>query len=145
MDCIVQWATILSPIIAVVIAWWVTRCSSKDVAKQIKSFEENTNRQIENIKKVAEIQLDIAITDLQKEQWAARQKYIESSKKTSDALENHFEAYNVQQQEILEKRQAQKEKENNLIYEEQFHLKNADAIGNSIQTLKTLKNNLLNN
>ena len=102
MECVVQWATILSPIIAVLLAWLMIWANSKDVAKQIKSFEENTNRQIENIKKVAEIQLDIAITDLQKEQWAARHKYIETSKKTSNVLDNHFEVYNVQQQEILE-------------------------------------------
>ena len=40
METVVQWATILSPIIAVIIAWWMTRNSAKDAAKQIASIKE---------------------------------------------------------------------------------------------------------
>ena len=37
MNVIVQWATILSPIIAVLIAWWMSKSSKEDTAKQIES------------------------------------------------------------------------------------------------------------
>lgn len=40
METIVQWATILSPIIAVLIAFWVSRASKKDTAKQIKALRD---------------------------------------------------------------------------------------------------------
>ena len=53
MDVIVQWATILSPIIAVLIAWWMSRSSAKDTAKQIAALEENTTKQIESIKELS--------------------------------------------------------------------------------------------
>ena len=46
MDIIVQWATILSPIIAVLIAWWTVRSSAKDTAKKISKLEESTREQI---------------------------------------------------------------------------------------------------
>ena len=40
MKTIVDWATILSPIIAVLIAWWVSRKSSKDTAKQVRAIRD---------------------------------------------------------------------------------------------------------
>ena len=40
METVVQWATILSPIIAVLIAFWVSRASKKDTAKQIKALRD---------------------------------------------------------------------------------------------------------
>ena len=43
---IVQWATILSPIIAVLIAWWTVWSSSKDTAKKIATLEKSTMEQI---------------------------------------------------------------------------------------------------
>lgn len=63
MNVIVQWATILSPIIAVLIAWWMSRSSAKDTAKQIAALEESTTKQIES-KNQKEI--IISITSLSK-------------------------------------------------------------------------------
>ena len=40
MQTIVDWATILSPIIAVLIALWVSRKSAKDTAKQVRAIRE---------------------------------------------------------------------------------------------------------
>ena len=61
MDVIVQWATILSPIIAVLIAWWMSRSSAKDTAKQIAALEESTTKQIESIKQLSKQQIDASI------------------------------------------------------------------------------------
>lgn len=68
MDIIVQWATILSPIIAVLIAWWTVRSSAKDTAKkistlekstreQIVAIEESTKKEVESVKQLAKIQI----------------------------------------------------------------------------------------
>ena len=46
MEIVVQWATILSPIIAVVLAWWVGRSSEKQASKQIASIKELEKIQI---------------------------------------------------------------------------------------------------
>lgn len=40
METAVQWATILSPIIAVIIAIWVCRKSSNDTAKQVRAIRD---------------------------------------------------------------------------------------------------------
>ena len=61
MDSIVQWATILSPIIAVLIAWWMSRSSAKDTAKQIAALEESTTKQVESIKALSKQQIDATI------------------------------------------------------------------------------------
>ena len=67
IDSIVQWATILSPIIAVLIAWWMSRSSAKDTAKQIAALEESTTKQIESIKELARLQMDASIKQVELE------------------------------------------------------------------------------
>ena len=67
IDSIVQWATILSPIIAVLIAWWMSKSSAKDTAKQIAALEESTTKQIESIKELARLQMDASIKQVELE------------------------------------------------------------------------------
>lgn len=67
MNVIVQWATILSPIIAVLIAWWMSKSSAKDTAKQIAALEESTTKQIESIKQLARLQMDASIKQVELE------------------------------------------------------------------------------
>ena len=58
MEAIVQWATILSPIIAVVIAIWASRSSAKETAKEIAVMQENTEKEIQRLKELAELQAE---------------------------------------------------------------------------------------
>lgn len=67
MDDIVQWATILSPIIAILIAVWTIRKSAKDTARHIKSVEESTRLQVESIKELSQIQLETTLMQIDKE------------------------------------------------------------------------------
>ena len=67
MDDIVQWATILSPIIAILIAVWTIRKSAKDTARHIKSVEEGTRLQVESIKELSQIQLETTLMQIDKE------------------------------------------------------------------------------
>ena len=67
MNVIVQWATILSPIIAVLIAWWMSKSSKEDTAKQIAALEESTTKQIESIKELARLQMDASIKQVELE------------------------------------------------------------------------------
>lgn len=72
MDIVVQWVTILSPIIAVLIAWWTVRSSAKDTAKkitaleestkeQIAALEESTKKQVESVKELTNIQIELSV------------------------------------------------------------------------------------
>lgn len=71
MDIIVQWATILSPIIAVLIAWWTVRSSAKDTAKQIKSIKELSRLQMDaSIKQVElEIEKNLFLAKQAQQEW----------------------------------------------------------------------------
>lgn len=46
METFVQWATILSPIIAVGLAWWTSRRGARDTAKLVKSIKTLTQIQV---------------------------------------------------------------------------------------------------
>lgn len=67
MTTIVQWATILSPIIAVVIAWWASRKSAKDTDRKIKALEENTAKQIESIKELSRLTIEASVKQVELE------------------------------------------------------------------------------
>ena len=58
METFVQWATILSPIIAVGLAWWTSRRGARDTAKLVKS-----------IKTLTQIQVHITRLNFFKEYW----------------------------------------------------------------------------
>ncbi|MBO7585590.1 MAG: hypothetical protein J6T13_00205 [Bacteroidales bacterium] len=67
METIVQWTTILSPIIAVIIAILMVRSSNRDTAKQIESIKESTSRQIESIKNLSRQMIDSSIKQVELE------------------------------------------------------------------------------
>ena len=71
MELIVQWATILSPIIAVLVAWWMSRSSAKATEKQIASIKELSRLQIEaSIKQVElEIEKNLLLATQAKQEW----------------------------------------------------------------------------
>lgn len=86
-ETIAQWATILSPIIAVGLAWWAVRSSSKDTDKKIAALEESTTKQVESIKELTKTQIEIASIQLTKDINEARTSYLQVSKRISDELE----------------------------------------------------------
>lgn len=58
MKYIVQCATILSPIIAVGLAWWAARSSSKDTDKKIAAIKESSEREINQLKELAQLEVE---------------------------------------------------------------------------------------
>lgn len=81
---IVQWATILSPIISVVVALFVSWVNSRDVKKQIEAVKElsrqtidNTSKEVESIKQLSKLQIESSIKqvelEIEKYQLLARQ------------------------------------------------------------------------
>ncbi len=84
MDCIVQWATILSPILAVGLAWWTVISSAKETDKKIAALEESTTKQVESIKQIAILQIKTTQIKISKELWEARMRYQQSLEKKKD-------------------------------------------------------------
>lgn len=91
MDTIVQWATILSPIIAVLLAWWTSKSSAKNTAKKLVALEESTTKQVEGVKELTKIQIEVTKIQLQKDLWEARQHYSQISQRVEDERRrDHF-------------------------------------------------------
>lgn len=55
---IVQWATIISPIIAVFLAWWTVKSSSKDTDKKIAAIKEWSEKEINQLKKLSRLEVE---------------------------------------------------------------------------------------
>lgn len=92
MDTIVQWATILSPIIAVVIAIWASRSSAKDTAQKITALENNTKKQIDSIKDLSKIQIKTTQIQINKELKDALIRHKQTSNRIQE--ENTNEVFN---------------------------------------------------
>ena len=63
----VQLATIISPIIAVVIAYWMSKSSKEDTAKQVAALEESTTKQVESIKALSKQMVEVSIKQVELE------------------------------------------------------------------------------
>ena len=136
MDTIVHWATILSPIIAVVIAIWASKSSAKYTAKQIAALEESTKKQVESIKALSRQQIEATIKqvelEIEKNQLLANQAMQEWE--GIERINNSEVAYQVQwRNEAM--RQFQEKKP-----ERDYHL-----YCKFINDLETIKQGLLTN
>ena len=74
MNTFVQWATIVSPIIAVAIAALTCWLNARDVKKQVESVKElsqqtidNTLKEVESIRKLAKLQIEASINQVELE------------------------------------------------------------------------------
>ena len=126
MDIIVQWATILSPIIAVLLAWWTVRSSAKD-----------TNRKINSINELTRLQIDVSILEMENELSIARYRYI-------CALENARDNTKKRRSVINENPPLSCEDEllsNSKSYEE-FYSNQISSLEASVKRLNNIKKNL---
>lgn len=134
IDYIVQISAILSPIIAVLLAWWASRSSAKATAKQIAALEESTQKQVESIKQLTYTQLKIAKIQLDKELALARRQ--------KDIIEEEIDnANNVNNSVVgtclneFTKREAEKRLEQKNLF---------SKLGNAEKIVGTLKGSLKN-
>lgn len=137
MEIIVLWVTILSPIIAVVIAVWTSRSSAKDTAKKIAALEESTTKQVESIKKLAriliktnQIQIGIDLNDSKlKEKQAVKKRWDHVSR------EYGADGMPVEVGVAADFYRNREEKDKNLEYESEFY---GERRGNLMRSLEQL-------
>lgn len=94
MNNFVQWATILSPIIAVAIAALTCCLNARDVKRQIESVKElsqqtidNTTKEVESIRKLAKLQIEASVNQVELE----IQKYrllAEQARQDADGIDD---------------------------------------------------------
>ena len=103
-------AIIIALIVPIGIAIWTVRSSAKDTAKQIAALEESTTKQIESIKELARIQIEITSIQLQKELAEARTGYLQASEKSMNAIDDRFSMMGILYNEVVARMQDKQEK-----------------------------------
>ena len=125
MDEIVKWATILSPIIAVLIAWWTSRRGARDAAKQIESVKELTKLQIE----ITKVKLD-------KELWEAKVRCAQASERQR---ENSLQGLPVGG--AWDSIHQREETKKNITDKQSFYSQQVEMLQNCLKRIEDLSNN----
>lgn len=121
MNTIVQWATILSPIIAVLIGIWASKSSAKDTAKNLVALEESTNKQVESVKELTKIQIEITKLQLEKELWEANLRYNQTVQRIKAENNNYIAQYRASEINTSTLRGIMmKDMENNLAFSKEL-------------------------
>lgn len=155
MDIVVQWATILSPIIAVLIAWWTVWSSAKDTAKkiaaleestkeQIVALEESTKKQVESVKQLAKIQIKTTQTQIGIELEDTMTKEKQVLKKRWDHVNREYGVNGMPVEvgvagDFYRKRE---EKDKNFEYESEFYEKRRKSLMRFQEQLNELSKEL---
>lgn len=102
MDLIVKWSSIISPLIAVIIAVWSGISSRKATAKQLSAIKDSTTKQVESIKALSKQMVEASIKqvelEIEKNQLLAKQAMQEWEE--IDKINNSGMASQVQWKEI---------------------------------------------
>ena len=139
MDTIVQWATILSPIIAVVIAIWASRSSEKSTAEKLFALEESTTKQVESVKELTKIQIEVTKMQLQKELWEAKLHYLQTSQRVENECQrDHFHQW-VSGAESLYQRE---DKKKDLSDNKEFYTKQINMLNNWVKQVEGMSKNV---
>ena len=135
-------AIIIALIVPIGVAIWTVRSSAKDTAKQIAALEESTTKQIESIKELARIQIEITSIQLQKELTETRQSYLQASEKNMDAINDRSSMMGIPHNEVIARMQDKQEKQRNLSLERDFYSKKIKWTDNYLERVEELKKEL---
>lgn len=135
-------AIIIALIVPIGVAIWSVRSSAKDTAKQIAALEESTTKQIESVKELARIQIELTSIQMGKELWESRSRYLQASEKSMDALDDHFAMLGVPYNETITRMQDRQEKRKNLSLEQDFYSKQISMLNGYMERIKAIKSEL---
>lgn len=119
MEYIVQWATILSPIIAVCLAWWAVRSSSKDTDKKIAAIKKSSEREINQLKELAQLEVEALTLKLDME-LIQRQLMAQQAEEERQGMEQIMNIPHLTFQELRKRNFESKQPERNLKYTKDF-------------------------
>lgn len=135
-------AVIIALIVPIGVAIWTVWSSAKDTAKQIAALEESTTKQIESVKELARIQIELTSIQMGKELWESRSRYLQASEKSMDALDDHFAMLGVPYNETITRMQDRQEKRKNLSLEQDFYSKQISMLNSYMERIKAIKGEL---
>lgn len=132
-------AIIVALIVPIAVAIWTVKSSAKDTAKQIAALEESTTKQIESIKELARIQIEITSIQLRKELTDARTSYLQVSEKSMDAIDDRFSMMGISHNDVIARMKDKQEKQKNLSLEQDFYSKKIHWTDSYLKRVEELK------
>lgn len=134
MEYIVQWATILSPIIAVGLAWWAVRSSSKDTDKKIAAIKERSEREINQLKELAQLEVEALTLKLDME-LIQRQLMAQQAEEERKGMEQIMNIPHLTFQNLRLRDFESKQPERNLKYTKAF-IQELEKLSKRLEGLK---------
>lgn len=145
MDLIVKWSSILSPLIAVIIAVWSGISSRKATAKQLSAIKDSTTKQVESVKELTRQQFQITKIQLEKELTNARYQYALIAEEVDNARKINSSMLGTFHNEFTKEERAKREKEMNLSSKEDYYSKQISLLEGSLKKLNKLMEEVDNN
>lgn len=139
MDLIVKWSSILSPLIAVIIAVWSGISSRKATAKQLAAIEESTAKQVKSIRQLTYIQLKLAKIQLDKELAVARRQKELIDKEIDNANEVNTSILGSYLNDFTQKEAKRRLEQKNLHSKGENCFKTIEMLKGSLKNLTELK------
>lgn len=134
--------TIIGWIITILIAVYAARSGSKDTTKKLAALEESTQKQVESIKELARMQIEISTLQLSKELSDARNQYLKTSQKSFNQNENRNSMLGVPFNEITSKMYERREKANDLSAEQDYCTKRINMLNSYMDRMNAIKDKL---
>ena len=138
-------AVIIALIVPIGVAIWTVRSSAKDTAKQIAALEESTNKQVESIKELARLQIEISTLQMGKELSDARSQYIQISKKTMNVLDTRDNMLGIPINEFTSMMYEKREKTNDLTIDQEHCTKRINMLNSYMERMNAIKEKLEKN
>ena len=120
---IALWASIASPIIAVIIAVWSGISSRRATAKQLAAIEESAVKQVEAMIKVAKTQIELSKIQVDSDLWDAENRFNQKMDESKYAGERQGSMFGVPMNQYTMHINAEREKEDKLSSELDYYAK----------------------
>lgn len=133
-------AIIIALIVPIGVAIWTVRSSAKDTAMQIAALEESTTKQVECIKDLTAMLIEVNALQIDKELWDARHRQRQYSQEAFNDLDNQEKAHQlgipVDKYSSIVNKQKEFERKSD------FNMKQMDILQNIQKRLELMKKKL---
>ncbi len=140
MDTII--ISIVGWIITILIAVYAARSGSKDTAKKLAALEESTQKQVESIKELARLQIEISTLQMSKELSDARNQYLKASQKSINQYEGRNSMVGAPINEFTSMMYERRERANDLSTERDYCTKRVNMLNSYMERMNAIKDKL---
>lgn len=135
-------ALLIAFLVPIGVAIWTVRSSAKDTAMQIAALNESTQKQVESIKELARLQIEISTLQMSKELSDARNQYLKTSQKSMNQYESRNAMVGAPLNEFTSMMYERREKANDLSVEQDYCTKRINMLNSYMERINSIKDKL---